>query len=80
MGGGVDEIDTAARSGWSVLAVGRLEAVTDYDDAEVRRGRTLPLFPWPRGDRPHRLRLVPTRLTGRRVGTGPARVPGREDR
>ena len=65
----VDEIETLTHSGWSVLAVGRLEEVTDYDDSEVQLVRTLSLSPWAGGDRPHWLRLVITRLTGRRVGS-----------
>ena len=69
----VDEIDPATQSGWSVLAVGRLEEVTDYDEAEVRRLRTLPLSPWAEGERSHWLRLVTTRVTGRQVGPATAR-------
>lgn len=71
----VDAIDTATHSGWSVLATGRLEEVTGYDDAEVQRLRTLPVFPWADGARSHWLRLVIARLTGRRVGPGASRRP-----
>ena len=64
----VDEMDLATRAGWSVLAVGHLETITDYDGAEVRAAKTLPLSPWAHGDRPYWMRLVTERLTGRRVG------------
>ena len=64
----VDDIDPAAHAGWSVLVLGRLEEVTPYDAAEVRRLRALPLSPWASGDRSHWMRLVATRISGRRVG------------
>ena len=64
----VDDIDDVTQAGWSVLAVGRLEAITEYDDASVRAARALPLSPWAAGERPHWMRLVTQRLTGRRVG------------
>ena len=66
----VDDIDVTTQAGWSVLAVGRLETITEYDDIKVRAARALPLSPWAEGDRPHWIRLVTQRLTGRRVGSG----------
>ncbi len=51
-----------------MLAVGRLEEVTEYDGRELERIRTLRVAPWAEGDRSHWMRLVPTRITGRRVG------------
>jgi nitroimidazol reductase NimA-like FMN-containing flavoprotein (pyridoxamine 5'-phosphate oxidase superfamily) len=69
----VDDIDVTTRAGWSVLAVGRLETITEYDDADVRAVRGLPLSPWADGARPHWMRLVTQRLTGRRVGSGSLR-------
>ena len=68
----VDDIDTAGRAGWSVLVFGRLEEVTAYDEMEVQRLRDLPLSPWASGDRSHWLRLVATRISGRRVGPVPS--------
>jgi nitroimidazol reductase NimA-like FMN-containing flavoprotein (pyridoxamine 5'-phosphate oxidase superfamily) len=63
----VDDIDVTTQAGWSVLAVGRLETITEYDDAKVRAARLLPLSPWAAGERPYWMRLVTQRLTGRRV-------------
>jgi uncharacterized protein len=62
----IDWFDRANRRGWSVLVSGRLEEVTPFDGAELERVRQLPVDPWA-GPRFHWLRLVPTRITGRRV-------------
>ena len=64
----VDDIDTATQQGWSVLVPGRLEEITPYDDIEVRHLRALPLSPWASGERSHWMRLVATRVSGRRAG------------
>ncbi|WP_329461647.1 helix-turn-helix domain-containing protein [Streptomyces sp. NBC_01431] len=62
----VDHIDDAMRRGWSVLAVGQLERVTD--DAAVRRLEdTARSLPWAGGDRPLWMTVAPQRLTGRRI-------------
>jgi nitroimidazol reductase NimA-like FMN-containing flavoprotein (pyridoxamine 5'-phosphate oxidase superfamily) len=66
----IDEFDGARRAGWSVLAVGRLEEITDYDEAGGKGRRELSLTPWAPGERSHWLRLVPRQVTGRRVGGG----------
>jgi nitroimidazol reductase NimA-like FMN-containing flavoprotein (pyridoxamine 5'-phosphate oxidase superfamily) len=66
----VDDIEVTTQAGWSVLAVGRLETITEYDDAKVRAARSLELSPWAAGERPYWMRLVTRRLTGRRVGSG----------
>jgi nitroimidazol reductase NimA-like FMN-containing flavoprotein (pyridoxamine 5'-phosphate oxidase superfamily) len=63
----VDSFDRAARTGWSVLATGRLEVVTRFDPATYERVQDLPVEPWAGGDRPHWMRLVPSRITGRRI-------------
>ena len=63
----VDGLDRAARTGWSVVVDGRLEEVTRFDAATLDRLRSLALYPWADGRRDHWLRLVPSRLTGRRV-------------
>jgi len=63
----VDQIDRATRTGWSVLATGRLEEVTAYDGAAWDRVRALGIEPWATGPKDHYLRLVPDRLTGRRI-------------
>ncbi|MDQ4096536.1 MAG: pyridoxamine 5'-phosphate oxidase family protein [Actinomycetota bacterium] len=63
----VDCLDRAQRAGWSVVVSGRLEEVTRYDEVTLGRLRKLPLAPWAGGPRAHWLRLVPERITGRRV-------------
>ncbi|MBQ1089259.1 DUF1918 domain-containing protein [Streptomyces sp. B93] len=62
----VDHVDEAMSQGWSVLAVGLAEAVTDPDAV-----RTLALrahsTPWPGGDREMWVSIRPESLTGRRI-------------
>jgi hypothetical protein len=55
------------RTGWSVVATGRLEEVTHYDAATFDRVRRLAVDPWAGGDKAQWMRLIPDRLTGRRV-------------
>jgi hypothetical protein len=50
-----------------VVATGRLEEVTPYDAATYERVRRLPVDPWAGGDKAHWMRLVPDRVTGRRI-------------
>lgn len=61
----LDHIDEVWEEGWSVLASGRLNVVTDPE--ELARARQLPLRPWAAGDRPHYLRLDIDSLSGRRI-------------
>jgi uncharacterized protein len=68
----IDGVDVSARPGWSVLAVGRLEEVTSYDAQALQAVQRLPVTPWAPGERSHWMRLLPRRLTGRRVGPSPA--------
>jgi uncharacterized protein len=58
----VDQFDDSMHAGWSVLVAGRLEEIDagDTGDADVT--------PWAPGERDHWMRLVPRRVTGRRVG------------
>ncbi|WP_406346756.1 helix-turn-helix domain-containing protein [Streptomyces sp. NBC_00648] len=62
----VDHIDDAMRQGWSVMAVGEAEGVTDA--AAVRRldavARSLP---WAGGDRTYWMKVPMTQVTGRSV-------------
>lgn len=67
----IDRFDREDRSGWSVVVVGRLEEVTRYDSRTLDRLRALPVDPWAVGEKSHWMRLVPSRITGRRVGTIP---------
>ena len=64
----IDRFFRDARTGWSVVVVGRLDEVTHYDARTLARVKELPVDPWADGDKPHWMRLVPTRITGRRVG------------
>ncbi|WP_241968163.1 pyridoxamine 5'-phosphate oxidase family protein [Streptomyces sp. ICBB 8177] len=65
----IDRVDEALSEGWSVVAAGRTEHITDPD-----RARSLDEHafsePWAGGDRPEWVRLVPERLTGRRIHSG----------
>jgi nitroimidazol reductase NimA-like FMN-containing flavoprotein (pyridoxamine 5'-phosphate oxidase superfamily) len=67
----IDSFDRETRSGWSVVVVGRLEEATPFDAAVLERVQNLPVEPWAQGDKPHWVRLVPTRITGRRVDHAP---------
>jgi nitroimidazol reductase NimA-like FMN-containing flavoprotein (pyridoxamine 5'-phosphate oxidase superfamily) len=62
----IDDFDRVHRTGWSVVMVGRLEEVKPTDPS-FHRLLDLPVDPWADGDKPHWLRLVPHRVTGRRV-------------
>jgi nitroimidazol reductase NimA-like FMN-containing flavoprotein (pyridoxamine 5'-phosphate oxidase superfamily) len=64
----VDCFDRERRTGWSVVATGRLEEVTRYDAGTFERVRRLAVDPWAGGDKAHWMRLVPDRVTGRRIG------------
>jgi nitroimidazol reductase NimA-like FMN-containing flavoprotein (pyridoxamine 5'-phosphate oxidase superfamily) len=64
----VDEIDSDAREGWSVLIQGALHHVdTDEEYASVLASG---VDAWAGGNREHFLRIIPTRITGRRVRQG----------
>jgi nitroimidazol reductase NimA-like FMN-containing flavoprotein (pyridoxamine 5'-phosphate oxidase superfamily) len=67
----IDSFDRETKSGWSVVVVGRLEEATPFDAAVLERVQSLPVEPWAEGDTPHWIRLVPTRITGRRVDHQP---------
>ncbi len=62
----VDHVDAETRTGWSVVARGRAEAV-DPVDLRVIRDRGLPR-PWADGTRTLHLRIVWSELSGRRIG------------
>jgi uncharacterized protein len=61
----VDGTDAAARTGWSVVVRG--EAVEVTGPAELARLRTRRLAPWAPGAKTHYVRILPARLTGRRI-------------
>lgn len=62
----VDYIDEAMSQGWSVLAVGRAEAVTEPGELRRLEGQAHS-DPWAGGRRTLWVRIRPARLTGRRI-------------
>jgi nitroimidazol reductase NimA-like FMN-containing flavoprotein (pyridoxamine 5'-phosphate oxidase superfamily) len=62
----IDDFDTAARTGWSVLIQGSAHHVES--EAERASVASAGVDPWPGGDRDLFLRITPIRITGRRVG------------
>jgi nitroimidazol reductase NimA-like FMN-containing flavoprotein (pyridoxamine 5'-phosphate oxidase superfamily) len=66
----VDRVDRTTRSGWSVIVHGRAEEVTAFDRVELQqRVAALPFDPWVPGEKSHVVRIVPSAITGRRVGS-----------
>jgi nitroimidazol reductase NimA-like FMN-containing flavoprotein (pyridoxamine 5'-phosphate oxidase superfamily) len=61
----IDEIEPAARRGWSVLVQGPAHHVTGAGQGDARHAR---VESWAPGDRELFVRIVPSRITGRRVG------------
>ena len=66
----VDHHDDVNRSGWSVVASGRIEAVEDTDELTRLWSQRGP-SPWAAGTRTLFLRLTPTSITGRLVRKHP---------
>jgi uncharacterized protein len=61
-----DHYDEQARTGWSVLVIGRTEVV--YDEAEVQRLNRRGLHPWVTAvERPFWIRIRATSVSGRRT-------------
>jgi len=61
----VDHIDPGPPSGWSVMAVGVAEEITDPGD--LRAVAELGLRPFAGGDRSHVVRIRPEFVSGRRI-------------
>ena len=62
----IDSIDLASQRGWSVLIQGPAHHVAGAEEEEVRRAG---VESWAPGDRELFVRIVPSRITGRRVGS-----------
>ncbi|GLX16610.1 hypothetical protein Slala02_10500 [Streptomyces lavendulae subsp. lavendulae] len=62
----IDNIDDVTASGWSVLAVGELAAVTGPHEIH-HLNTTARSHPWAGGPRDHWMKLTPVRITGRRL-------------
>lgn len=61
----IDEFDADARTGWSVVVIGKASGITD--PIELGRLRSLPLRSWAPGEREHFIRVHPQIITGRRT-------------
>lgn len=61
----VDDIDPGDHRGWSVVVHGKAEEV--WDPGELARLRAVPLRPWAPGERSHYVRILSSRITGRRI-------------
>jgi nitroimidazol reductase NimA-like FMN-containing flavoprotein (pyridoxamine 5'-phosphate oxidase superfamily) len=61
----IDEIDEPGRQGWSVLIQGPAHHVES--EAERESAARAGVEPWPAGERELFLRIVPHRVTGRRI-------------
>lgn len=64
----VDELDDQLRAGWSVLAVGRCERVTDPDQLATIAQAQSPT-PWAAGERELHFAITWAGLSGRRLVT-----------
>jgi nitroimidazol reductase NimA-like FMN-containing flavoprotein (pyridoxamine 5'-phosphate oxidase superfamily) len=60
----IDDIDVAGRQGWSVLIQGPAHHVSE---AERESALEAGVDPWPSGERELFVRIVPSRVTGRRI-------------
>ena len=61
----VDEIDASTREGWSVLIHGPAHHVTDAEERTAVAGSGV--APWTGGSKEQFIRILPTRITGRRI-------------
>jgi transcriptional regulator with XRE-family HTH domain len=62
----VDHIDDALCQGWSVLIAGQAHRVAQASELRHLR-EDAAVGPWPGGDREVYVRIVPSRITGRRI-------------
>lgn len=66
-----DHTERSTRTGWSVLVQGLAEEVGDEHAADlVERTRRTGVAPWAPGEREHWVRVIPHRVTGRRITSG----------
>jgi nitroimidazol reductase NimA-like FMN-containing flavoprotein (pyridoxamine 5'-phosphate oxidase superfamily) len=64
----VDHIDSDSQSGWSILIQGVAEDSTDHRATpNIERARQLDIRPWAHGDKRRLVRIIPIRMTGRRL-------------
>jgi nitroimidazol reductase NimA-like FMN-containing flavoprotein (pyridoxamine 5'-phosphate oxidase superfamily) len=74
----IDDFDATARTGWSVVVIGKARTVTD--PAELAALRALPLQPWAPGERGYYIRVHPEIITGRRTPPRSGDPDGRGER
>jgi nitroimidazol reductase NimA-like FMN-containing flavoprotein (pyridoxamine 5'-phosphate oxidase superfamily) len=70
----IDDFSLTAREGWSVLVQGALHPVES--EAERASVRESGVQPWASGARDLYLRVIPSRITGRRITRKPAAASG----
>jgi uncharacterized protein len=63
----VDEIDAAAREGWSVVVQGTGREFTSGLDEASERERAMSLTTWVTGEKGHWVRITVPRISGRRI-------------
>jgi hypothetical protein len=66
----IDGYDRGLREGWSVMAVGKLEEITEADDPHSQALRGLPVQPLAPGARPHWIALRVEGISGRQFTSG----------
>lgn len=61
----IDELDNSERTGWSVL----IQGAAHHVDSDTEHGsvRASGVEPWAGGTKEHYIRIVPSRITGRRI-------------
>jgi uncharacterized protein len=65
----VDGMEDDGRAGWSVMVVGHVEEITDQGEIEQLTSQRGPGL-WASGEAARWLRIVPKKMTGRRVSLG----------
>jgi nitroimidazol reductase NimA-like FMN-containing flavoprotein (pyridoxamine 5'-phosphate oxidase superfamily) len=64
----VDEIDTAHRTGWSVMVKGVAQELSLQRDRQaISRAELSGAAPWAAGEREHLIRILADQVTGRRI-------------
>lgn len=66
----IDRYDRRLREGWSVMAVGKLEEITEADDPHSQALRELSVQPLAPGPRPHWIALHVAQVSGRQFTSG----------
>jgi uncharacterized protein len=65
----VDHLEKGSRTAWSVILHGRAHQVTPFDSPGLHdRTAHLALYPWTGTPKAHLIQIVPTTVTGRRIG------------